>query len=392
MEQVNPLHKSQNHVSQQNSAILIAPAYPLRGGIASSTERLAIELQRRGYAVTIYTFSLQYPSFLFPGKTQYSEDPPPPDLKIKVKINSVNPLNWRAVGKEIRDLRPNIVITRFWLPFMGPSLGTIIRTIQKNNFTKSLAIIDNIIPHEKRIGDRQLAQYFVNSVDAFIVMSKAVKEEMRMFTKEKSIRYIPHPMYDNYGEHLSKEVAKDFLKLDQTQNYLLFFGFIRDYKGLDLLIEAMSDSRIKALGVKLIIAGEYYSKKEKYEALIEEKKLRESLILRTDFIPNPEVRYYFCASDIVVQPYKTATQSGISQLAYYFNKPMLATAVGGLPEIVEHEKGGYVVPVNVSSIADAIVDFYKNKKEATFVKNVIERKSLFSWGNMVDGIEELLGS
>ena len=172
----------------------------------------------------------------------------------------------------------------------------------------------------------------------------------------------------------------------------MFFGFIRDYKGLDLLIEAMSDSRIKALGVKLIIAGEYYSNKEKYEALIEEKKLRESLILRTDFIPNPEVRYYFCASDIVVQPYKTATQSGISQLAYYFNKPMLATAVGGLPEIVEHEKGGYVVPVNVSSIADAIVDFYKNKKEATFVKNVIERKSLFSWGNMVDGIEELLGS
>ena len=213
------------------NCIIIAPAYPLRGGIASSTERLAYELKDHGYEVTIYTFSLQYPSIFFPGKTQFSEDPPPKGLDIKIKLNSINPISWWKVGNEISKLKPDLVITRFWIPFMAPSIGSVLRLIKRNNHSKTIAIVDNIIPHEKRIGDHALSNYFVNSVDAFIVLSRAVGEQIKQFSATKPQRFIPHPNYDNYGEAVSREAALSFLKLDPGFKYLLFFGFIRDYKG-----------------------------------------------------------------------------------------------------------------------------------------------------------------
>ena len=370
--------------------IIISPAHPLRGGIASSTERLAQEFQNYGYEVLIYTFSLQYPNFLFPGKTQYSPDPAPKDLDIKVAINSINPFNWWKIGREISKLRPDIVLTRFWLPFMGPSLGSILRLIKKNGHTKIAAIVDNIRPHEPRIGDRFLAQYFVNAVDAFVVMSKSVAVEMRSFTKEKPIKYIPHPIYDNYGDKLSKTLACEHLKLNPRQRYILFFGFIRDYKGLDLLFKAINRKEIRELGIKLIVAGEYYSNQKEYEALIKTEGIEDMLILKTDFIPNEEVRYYFCAADLIVQPYKSATQSGISQLAYHFEKPMVVTHVGGLPEIVAHGKSGYVVPVDTKAIGDAIIDYFENKRAADYTTQVIKFKKNFSWTKMVEGIEEII--
>jgi glycosyltransferase involved in cell wall biosynthesis len=370
--------------------IIIAPAYPLRGGIASSTERLAYELKSHGYEVTIYTFSLQYPSIFFPGKTQYSEDPPPKGLNIKVKLNSINPINWWEVGKEISKLKPDLVITRFWIPFMAPSIGSVLRLIKRNKPSKTIAIVDNIIPHEKRIGDRSLSAYFINSVDAFIVMSRSVGEEIKQFSATKPQRYIPHPNYDNYGKAVSREQALSFLKLDPKYNYLLFFGFIRDYKGLDLLIKALNDERIKKMPLRLIVAGEYYADEAKYLNLIRSEDVENQVILKTEFIPNEEVKYYFCATDLVVQPYKTATQSGISQLAFFYDKPMLATNVGGLPEIIDHQKSGYIVEVEPSAIADAIVDFFQNNRAESFIKEVIENKKKYSWENMVRGIEELM--
>ena len=372
------------------NCIIIAPAYPLRGGIASSTERLAYELIDHGYSVTIYTFSLQYPGIFFPGKTQFSEDPPPAGLNIKIRLNSINPFNWLSVGREISKLKPDLVITRFWIPFMAPSLGSVLRLIKKNKHTKTIAIVDNIIPHEKRIGDRTLSGYFVNSVDSFIVLSRAVGEEIRQFSATKPLRFIPHPNYDNYGKAVSREAALSFLKLDENFKYLLFFGFIRDYKGLDLLIKALNDDRIRKMPVKLIVAGEYYADEAKYLELIKSEGVESQIVMRTIFIPNEEVKYYFCATDLVVQPYKTATQSGISQLAFFYDKPMVATNVGGLPEIIDHKKSGYIVDVDPKAISDSIVDYFENKRAESFIKEVIENKKKYSWTNMVKGIEELL--
>ena len=360
--------------------IIIGSAHPLRGGLSAFNERLARAFQKNGDEVEIYSFSLQYPGFLFPGKTQYSSEPAPTDLTIKVKINSINPFNWKAVGNELRKIKPNIVIIRFWLPFMGPCFGTILRSIRKNKHSRIIAIVDNIIPHEKRIGDRPFTKYFTKVVDNFIVMSKSVGEDLKQFvnTEEKAVRFIEHPIYDGYGKHLSKAEARTQLHLPVEGKYLLFFGFIRDYKGLDLLLEAMGDERIKAAGIKAIIAGEFYTDEKPYQEQIDRLGIRAQLVLHTDFIPDSEVNKFFGAADMVVQPYKTATQSGISQMAYYFEKPMLVTNVGGLPEIVPHGKAGYVTEPNPTEIADAILDFYENQRASAFQDFVKEEKKRFA--------------
>jgi glycosyltransferase involved in cell wall biosynthesis len=370
--------------------VIIGTAHPLRGGLAAYNERLAYAFQEAGEEVEIYSFSLQYPGFLFPGKTQYTDEPAPKDLKIRTRINSVNPFNWLSVGNEISKLKPDIVIVKFWLPFMGPCFGTILRRIKKNKHSRVVSIIDNIIPHEKRFGDRPFAKYFVKPVDAFVVMSRSVEEDMKKFVRaDQAVRFIPHPIYDNYGLPIAKDESRKKLGLDSDGKYLLFFGFIRDYKGLDLLLDAMADERIRKMGIKAIVAGEYYSDSKPFEEQIERLGIKDLLILHTDFIPDSEVGPYFGATDMVVQPYKTATQSGISQMAYHFEKPMLVTNVGGLPEIVPNGKAGYVTEPNAKEIADAIVDFYENNRKESFEQFVKEEKKKFSWETMVNGIKEL---
>jgi len=352
---------------------------------------LAKAFQDQGHEVVIYTFTLQYPSFLFPGKTQYSEDDPPANLNIQVKINSVNPLNWIKVGKEIQRYKPDAVICRFWLPFMGPCFGTILRYAKKNNHTRIIGFVDNIIPHEKRPGDYIFAKYFVGACDAFLVMSKSVQKQLRTFTSDKPITFVEHPVYDNYGEPVSQNEALEKLNLSKDFQYLLFFGFIRDYKGLDLILDAMADERVRKLKVKLIVAGEYYSDREKYNKQIASLGIENQLVMRTDFISNEEVKYYFCAADLITQPYKTATQSGVSRLAYFFEKPMLVTNVGGLPEVVAHDKAGYVVEVNAKAIADSIVNYFEKNRKEEFIAQVKIDKKMFSWENMVEGIEAIAG-
>ncbi|HTX88200.1 MAG TPA: glycosyltransferase, partial [Bacteroidales bacterium] len=239
--------------------IILGPAHPLRGGLATYNERLAREYLLQGHQVTVYTFSLQYPSFLFPGKTQYSSEPAPEGIPIRVAVNSINPFNWLRIGKEIRKLSPDLVIVKFWLPFMAPCFGTICRIIRKNRHTKIVSIIDNIIPHEKRPGDRALAKYWVGSADGFIAMSQSVLEDLRTFDDKKPVLFCYHPLYDNFGKRVAKEEAIRHLGLDPDFSYLLFFGFIRDYKGLDLLLEAMADPGIRERKLKLLVAGEFYT-------------------------------------------------------------------------------------------------------------------------------------
>jgi D-inositol-3-phosphate glycosyltransferase len=383
--------------------IIISPAHPLRGGIAASGERLAQAFQSEGYEVKIYTFSLQYPNFLFPGKTQYSDEPKPQDLDIQVVINSVNPFNWLKVGRQIAAEKADLVICRFWLPIMGPSLGSILRLVKRNKISKIIGLIDNIIPHEKRFGDKPFAQYFVDACDAFVVMSSSVKEEMTQFSN-KPCYYTPHPIYDIYGEKMSRKEALSFLTLPENQRYILFFGFIRKYKGLDLLIEALGllkkkegndkknkntvdegnpDTIGKGSELKLLVAGEFYGDEAFYRDLIKTQDLENQVIIKSDYIPTDDVKYYFGVADVVVQPYRSATQSGISQIAYHFDKPMIVTNVGGLSEIVPNGEAGYVVEPTPQHIADAIAQFYDNDNATHLEEGVKKNKARFSWEAMV---------
>jgi len=363
---------------------IIGPAFPYRGGIATTNERLAVEFASMGFFVEIETFVLQYPSFLFPGKTQFSEKSAPENLLIKRTVNSVNPFNWLKVGLRIKKEKPDLVIIRYWLPFLAPALGTIAGLIRKNKHTAIICLADNVIPHEHRPGDRILTNYFMQRIDGLIAMSRSVLKDGLSFRHKMPQGFCPHPIFDNYGEKLTFELAKQKLKLDQNIRYLLFFGFIRDYKGLDLLINAFADERLRKFPVKLLVAGEYYSSPETYLNLIKENNLENWIELRTDFIPDDEVNLYFSAADMVVQPYKSATQSGVTQIGYHFNKPMLVTNVGGLSEIIPDGKIGYVVEPDSQSIANALVDFYENDRIVEFEANIVEEKKKFSWTNMVN--------
>ena len=363
--------------------IILGPAHPYRGGIAAFSHRLAQELKQAGHKVTIFNFTLQYPSLLFPGKTQYSHDSPPPNVEITRSLSSINPFTWWRTAQRIRAMAPDIVIVRYWIPFMAPSLGTVLKLVKKS-VGRRIAIVDNIIPHEKRIGDRQLSQYFVNQCDEFVVMSKQVKEQLQEFNSNKPIKFHNHPIYDNYGEAIDKNSAKIALNLDVNTNYLLFFGLIRAYKGLDLLLNAIDPNLFKKYNLKLIVAGEFYDDKSKYTQIINDNSLQDFVIVHDFFIPNDDVKKYFCAADLVVQPYKTATQSGISQIAYHFDKPMVVTDVGGLPDIVENNVSGFIVNQTPDSIAKAIQKFYDDGIEIQFQHAVREKKKEFSWDRFVE--------
>lgn len=364
---------------------ILGSAHPLRGGLAAFNERLAYQLQQQGHEVTIYSFSLQYPSFLFPGKTQFTEEPAPANLNIRTVVNSVNPINWLQTGAEMNKARFDLIIVKYWLPFMGPAFGTILRKAKKNKHTKVVCIVDNIIPHEHRPGDKQFTNYFIKPVDAFVTMSMDVLKDVKTFTTKPSF-FTPHPIYDSYNEAVNKRDACNKLGLDPDKKYMLFFGFIREYKGLDLLLEAMADDRIRAAGIELLVAGEYYDKavEANNNSIIQKHGLEKVVHLKTDFIPNSEVRYYFCAADLVVQPYKHATQSGITQIAFHFEKPMVVTNVGGLAEVVPDGKVGFVAEPNPTSIADAILKFYTPGSLPNLHQDILNEKKKYTWETFTD--------
>jgi glycosyltransferase involved in cell wall biosynthesis len=377
--------------SNKKSVVVIGPAYPLRGGLASFNERLTRQFQSRGYDAEICTFSLQYPDFLFPGTTQYSSEPKPGDIKIETRINSVNPFNWIRIGQALKKQKPDLIVVRYWMPFMAPCLGTILKIVRKNKHTKIVCIADNVIPHEKHFYDKICTQYFVKNIDAFITMSDKVLADLKLFTQKKATKVI-HPLYDNFGEIVPKIEAQKYINIEPNKKTILFFGFIRAYKGLDLLIEAIKLLKDKEPTfyneIQVVIAGEYYEDEKKYTDLIKQLGVEDALILKTKFISDSEVKYYLSCCDVVIQPYRNATQSGVTPLAYHFEKPMIVTNVGGLAANVPHEKVGLVCEPNPVSIAEAMVTFF-NMEPDTLLKNIREEKKKYSWDELINAIEKL---
>jgi glycosyltransferase involved in cell wall biosynthesis len=368
--------------------VIIGPAWPLRGGLATFDQRLAKQFIDEEMDCTIYSFSLQYPSFLFPGTTQYSSDPAPEGITIVTPINSVNPINWVKVGNRLKKMRPDLIVVRYWLPFMGPALGTILRRVKKNRHTKIIAITDNVLPHEKRPGDKLFTKYFLASCDGYITMSEKVLHDLRQFVFNKPATQVLHPLYDNFGAPVTKEEARKKLGLNPHDRIILFFGFIRKYKGLDILLEAMKILRQKNADIKLLIAGEFYEDEKPYHELIAKNDLSSLLILRTGFIADKDVKYYLCAADAVIQPYRNATQSGVTPLAYHFEKPMVVTNVGSLPALVPDGKVGLVAEPDAASIAAAVIRYFE-LGENYFIPHLRSEKEKYSWHQLTEAILKL---
>ncbi|MEZ4910102.1 MAG: glycosyltransferase [Saprospiraceae bacterium] len=362
--------------------IIIGPAYPLRGGLATFDERLARQCIHQGHDVKIYTFSLQYPNFLFPGKTQYSESPPPKDLKIEVCINSVNPLNWLRVAKKLDLEAPDFIITRYWLPFMAPCLGSFLKWM-KNKKTVKIALVDNAIPHEKRLGDNALTQYFVSANQKFVTMSSSVAKDLKQFTSS-CIEVKEHPLYDNFGAKVDKARARTILGLTIDSKVFLFFGFIRHYKGLDILIDALDYFQPPKDNYTLLIAGEFYAGEDEIKAKIDASSQKGNINLHTHFIKDEDVKLYFSAADWVIQPYRQATQSGVTPLAYHFDVPMIVTNVGNLPVMVP-KNIGIVADPDPRAIASAMTQSY-DFDLTQFAEDIAIEKQKYSWETFTKGL------
>ena len=365
---------------------LLGPAHPYRGGLASIMETMAREYQSRGHEVRIYTFTVQYPSLLFPGKTQYVETPAPADLHIERVMNTVNPLNWVSLGLRLKREKPDMVLMKYWTPFMAPCFGTIARIARTNGVTKVVCQIDNVEPHEHHIIDKPCNHYYLGAVDGFVYMSEQVHGELTAYTQAPAI-FSPHPMFENFGKAVQRDEACKKIGINPAENYTLFFGLIRDYKGLDLLLEAWA--KWSPEGRKLLIAGEFYASREKYIALIERLGLQDRVVLHDRFIADDDVKYYFSAADCLVLPYRTATQSGVTQIAYNFSLPMIVTRVGGLPEIVPDGRVGLVCEPDADSIATAMQQIYSGDTLSVMRENFAEERKRFSWAAMCDKLEEV---
>jgi glycosyltransferase involved in cell wall biosynthesis len=367
--------------------VILGPAHPFRGGgITTFNERLARGLQEAGHRVEILNFTVQYPAFLFPGKSQTTDEAAPTDLTIEQRLHSMNPLNWWATGEYLRKKKPDLILVRYWLPFMGPAFGTVLRRARKNHHTKIIALTDNVQPHEKRLGDQLFTRYFLPACDAFITMSKKVELDLRAFVDDKPILQVRHPLYDNFGEPVAKETARKTLGIAADCKLILFFGFIRAYKGLDLLLKAIP--LIREPGIVLLVAGEFYEDAAAYHQLIGELGIENKVKLVADFIPSDQVRYYFSAADLVVQPYRNATQSGVTPLAYHFEKPMVVTNVGGLPDYVEDGVTGLLAEPEPSSLANAINRFFEFGEDR-FSTQIREKKKELSWPAFIDQLLKL---
>jgi len=367
--------------------VIVSPAYPLRGGIANFTAQLYQELSLE-HDVIVFTFKRQYPKIFFPGKTQFEDGEDIEKIPTRIRIDSINPLTWISTAKEIIKVKPDLVIFKYWLPFFAPCYSFIAKRIEKNSNAKLLAVCHNIIPHEKRPGDNYLSKLFLSKMEYFVLLSDEVQKDLLKFVIKPKSKVLPHPVYSRFGKSVDKQIAKKHLNIDEG-NYVLFFGFIRDYKGLDVLLNALS--YLKNKNIKLIVAGEFYSDKEKYLQLIDELNLKQNVIMFNDFIPTDKVKYYFSAADAIILPYKDATQSGIVQIAINFRKPVIATDAGGLSEVIEDGKMGYIVSKgNPEQIAEAISKFYDGKKEQEFSENIGSLSEKYSWKRFTEGLFELI--
>lgn len=379
--------------------IIAGTAFPMRGGIAQYNS-LMYKYFSEDDDVKVYSFKRQYPEFLFPGKTQFEQGEPAvkiPDEKNVICIDSINPLNWLSAGKKIAAENPDLLIFKYWIPYFGPCFAVISYIVKKfsKKDTKVLYICDNVIPHEKRIGDKFFTKLAFSQGDYFVVMSKTVEEDLKLFSKGKPYKLIPHPVYNIFGDKVEKSEAKDFILKEygidlQNEKVILFFGYIRKYKGLNYLIDAMPEI-LKKVKLKLLVVGEYYGDEEKYREQIRSLGLEDDIKVVSDFVPDLNVKYFFSASDVVVLPYSDATQSGIIQIAYHYDKPVIATDVGGLAEVVRNNETGLIIePKSPSAIAKAVIDFYEKGLEEKFTINAKEEKKKYTWEKFVDSVKELI--
>ena len=366
--------------------VILGPAHPYRGGLATIMETMAREYQSRGHDVRIYTFSVQYPELLFPGKSQYVATPAPADLRIERVMNTVNPLNWVSLGLRIKREKPDMVVMKYWTPFMAPCFGTVARIARSNGVTKVVCQIDNVEPHEHHIIDKPCNHYYLGAVDGFVYMSEQVHSELKAYTSAPAI-FSPHPMFENFGVAVERTEACRKIGISAEDKYTLFFGLIRDYKGLDLLLKAWAQWNPE--GRRLLIAGEFYASREKYISLIEQLGLKDRVVLHDRFIADEDVKYYFSAADCLVLPYRTATQSGVTQIAYNFSLPMIVTRVGGLPEIVPDGRVGLVCEPDADSIVAAMLQIYSGDTLVVMRDNFAEERKRFSWSAMCDKLEEV---
>jgi glycosyltransferase involved in cell wall biosynthesis len=369
---------------------IISTAYPLRGGIAHYTALLAQALGKR-HKVSIVTFKRQYPSFLFPGKTQEEQDEsrhpdPAPQL-----VDSINPWNWLTVGRTLRAQNPDLIIFKYWLPFFAPCFGTILRVAKHGTNCKGLVICDNVFPHEHRPFDKSFTRYLFSATDYFVVQSHAVEKELKLFKPDAQLRYSPHPVYDNFGVPMAKQEARQLLNLTSSR-VLLFFGYVRRYKGLHILLEAIAEV-VKTLDVHLLVVGEFYDDEGQYRKQIEELGIIRQVSVYSNYVPNAKVAQFFSAADAVVLPYSSATQSGIAQIAYNFDTPLIVSNVGGLAEVVEDGVTGMIVPPDdPHALAKTITAFYHGARQQEFSENVKRVKHQFTWDNLVHAIESLAGA
>lgn len=377
--------------------VIVGTAYPMRGGIAQFNA-LLYKYFSSGNEVKMYSFKRQYPEMFFPGKTQFEQDEPLfkiPDDKNVISVDSVNPYNWIITGIKIAKENADLIIFKYWLPFFAPCFAVISYIAKNISKAKILFICDNVIPHEKRFGDKFFTKLAFSQADYFIVMSKTVEEDLKVFNKGKPYKLIQHPVYNIFGEKVSKTEAKEFINkeynIDVTnEKVILFFGYIRKYKGLNYLIDAMPEI-LKKINLKLLVVGEFYDDENKYMEQIKSLNLKESIKVISDFVPDTNVKYFFSACDVAVLPYSDATQSGIIQIAYHYDKPVIATDVGGLAEVVRNDETGFIIePKSSKAVAEAVIKFYEEDLEEKFSKNASEEKKKFTWEEFTSKISEMV--
>jgi glycosyltransferase involved in cell wall biosynthesis len=368
--------------------VIVGTASPLRGGIAHYNALLYAALSER-HQVAMITFRRQYPAMLFPGKTQ-QEEGTSEEFRVpsRVLVDSVNPFNWASVGRTIRAEQPDLLLFKYWLPFFGPCFGTIARIVKHGTGTKVVYICDNVIPHEKRPGDRAFTRYAFAPADGFIVQSAAVERDLLSLLPNARYALVPHPVYHGFGNAVPQSEARKHLGIS-TPHVLLFFGYIRRYKGLAVLLDAMARLRHRA-DIHLVVVGEFYEDEAPYRQQIHALGLEHSVTVRSDYVPNDEVKQYFSAADAVVLPYTSATQSGIAQIAFNFDTPVIATTVGGLTEIIrEGETGVLVPPRDPVALAAGIERFFAFPEPTLLRARVRAEKAQYSWEHLVAALERL---
>jgi glycosyltransferase involved in cell wall biosynthesis len=365
--------------------LIIGPAHPLRGGIAQFLAMLYKALKEAGHQVSFHRFIRQYPKFLFPGKTQEEEGASPPEFATLPSLDPLNPFNWPLAAMRIARERPDLVILKWWMPFFGPSYIVTLWLAKRLCPCKVMFIVDNAVPHEKRPGDMLITRVGFGIADYFVVMSEAVKRDLITIKPDANFVHTPHPLYDVFGQPVDKESAKKSHGLSGP--VILFFGFVRAYKGLHVLLDAMPEV-LSSMKATLLVAGEFYEDKGSYTDKVDALGISGNVVILDRYIPSGDVARYFSAADLLVLPYLSATQSGITQISFVFDLPVVATDVGGLPEVVKDGETGYLVPPGDShALAQAIIRYFKEADIDAMKRNIMAERRRFSWEEMVKAIE-----